>query len=87
MDSPTDEESAEETPVKVKGKGKGPAVMRKGSGWTAVQRERNRLMHRLNLLHSHLYQIKASVKTLEVEHDEVMEKLSRIVANLEELDV
>jgi len=73
--------------VKVKGKGKGPAVVRKGSGWMVVQRERNQLKHRLNLLHSHLYQIKASVKALEVEHDEVMEELSGIIADLEELDV
>jgi len=86
VDSPTDEESTEEMPVKVKGKGKGPAVVRKGSGWTAVQRERNWLARRLNL-HSRLYQIKASVKTLKVEHNEVMEELSGIIADLEELDV
>ena len=72
--------------VKVKGKEKGPVVVRKGSRWTVVQRERNRLARQLNL-HSRLYQIKASVKTLKVEHNEVMEELSGIIADLEELDV
>ena len=81
-----DEEESEEEPV-VSKKEKGRQASRKVIGKTSVQRQRDQLARQLNLLHSRLFQIRANVKALEVEHQEVMEELSDVVLGLEDLDL
>ena len=81
-----DEEESEEEPVASR-KGKGRQASRKVVGKTSAQRQRDQLARRLNLLHSQLFQIRANVKALEVEHQEVMEELSDVVLGLEDLDL
>ncbi|KAF8130598.1 hypothetical protein EV363DRAFT_1450400 [Boletus edulis] len=75
----------DETPVKSKGKGK--ALAKKPTGQTPVQKQRDVLARRLNLLHSWMYQIRANLKALEVEQDEVLAEVSNVVGELEELDI
>ena len=81
-----DEEESKEELV-VSKKGKGCQASRKVIGKTSVQRQRDQLARRLNLLHSRLFQIRANVKALEVEHQEVTEELSDVVLGLEDLDL
>ena len=81
-----DEEESEEEPVTSK-KGKGRQALRKVIGKTSVQWQQDQLARQLNLLHSRLFQIRANVKALEVEHQEVMEALSDVVIRLEDLDL
>ena len=81
-----DKEESEEELVASK-KGKGCQASRKVIGKTSVQRQRDQLAWRLNLLHSQLFQICTNVKALEVEHQEVMEELSDVVLGLEDLDL
>ena len=81
-----DEEESEKEPVASR-KGKGHRASRKVVGKTSVQWQRDQLARRLNLLHSRLFQIRANVKALEVEHQEVMEELSDVVLRLKDLDL
>jgi septal ring factor EnvC (AmiA/AmiB activator) len=80
-----DDIEEDETPVKSKGKGKAPA--KKLTGQTPVQKQRDVLARRLNALHSRMYQIRANLKALEVEQDEVLAEVSDVVGELEELDI
>ena len=52
-----------------------------------AQKRHDQLARRLGLLHSRLYQVRGSIKALEVEHSEVMAELSEVVVELKELDV
>ena len=80
-------ESKSEAPS-TKGKGKErPAPRKAGTSMSPAQKGRDQLARRLGLLHSRLYQVRGSIKALEVEHSEVMVELSEVVVELEELDV
>jgi len=78
------EEEAELTPVK--GKERQRPAPKKVTGKSAAQKARDGLARRMGLLHSHLYQVRANIKALEVEHSEVMAKLDDIIQELVDMD-
>ena len=79
------EGEGELTPAQSKGKAR--AVLKKTGGKSEARKTRDALAHRLNHLHSQLFQIRAKVKELEVEHAVVMSKVSKIVEALEDMDL
>ena len=68
-------------------KGKAHAVPKKTGGKSEARKTRDVLAHHLNHLHSQLFQIRAKVKELEVEHAVVMLEVSEIVEGLEDMDL
>ena len=68
-------------------KGKACAVPKKIGGKSEVRKTRDVLACCLNHLHSRLFQIRAKVKELEVEHVVVMSEVSEIVEALEDMDL
>ena len=83
-----DESESESEAPSAKGKGKErPALRKTGTGMSQAQKGHDQLTRRLGLLHSWLYQVRGSIKALEVEHSEVMAELSEVVVELKELDV
>ena len=68
-------------------KGKARVVPKKTGGKSEARKTRDMLAHRLNHLHSQLFQIRAKVKELEVEHAVVMSEVSKIVEALEDMDL
>ena len=79
------EDEGELTPAQLKGKAR--AVPKKTGGKLEVRKTRDMLACRLNHLHSRLFQIRAKVKELEVEHAVVMSEVSEIVEALEDMDL
>ena len=73
------------TPAQSKGKAR--VVMKKTSGKSEVRKTRDALARRLNHFHSRLFQIRAKVKELEVEHAVVTSEVSEIVEALEDMDL
>ena len=73
------------TPAQSKGKAR--AVLKKTGGKSEARKTRDALARRLNHLHSRLFQIRAKVKELEVEHAVVMLEVSKIVEALEDMDL
>ena len=84
VDNETEDEG-ELTPAQLKGKAR--AVPKKTGGKSEVRKTRDTLARRLNHLHSRLFQIRAKVKELEVEHAVVMSEVSEIVEALEDMDL
>ena len=68
-------------------KGKAHTVPKKTGGKSEARKTRDALACRLNHLHSQLFQIRAKVKELEVEHAVVMSEVSKIVEALEDMDL
>ena len=68
-------------------KGKACVVPKKTGGKLETRKTRDKLVRRLNHLHSWLFQIQAKVKELEVEHAVVMSEVSEIVEALEYMDL
>ena len=68
-------------------KGKVRAVPKRTSGKSEVRKTRDALAHRLNHLHSRLFQIRAKVKELEVEHVVVMSEVGEMVEALKDMDL
>ena len=79
------EDEGELTPAQSKGKAR--AVPKKTGGKSEARGTRDALARRLNHLHSRLFQIRAKVKELEVEHAVVMSEVSEIVEALEDMDL
>ena len=79
------EDEGELTPAQ--SKGKACAVLKKTRGKSEVRKTRDALACHLNHLHSWLFQIRAKVKELEVEHAVVMSEVSKIVEALEDMDL
>ena len=79
------EDKGEITPAQ--SKGMAHAVPKKTSGKSEARKTWDVLVHRLNHLHSRLFQIWAKVKELEVEHAMVMSEVSEIVEALEDMDL
>ena len=82
-----DESEAEGEMTPAQSKGKARAVPKKTSGKSEARKTRDALVHRLNHLHSWLFQIRAKVKELEVEHAVVMSEVSEIVEALKDMDL
>ena len=83
-----DDETKDEgelTPAQSKGKAR--AVPKKTGGKLDVRKTQDALARRLNHLHSWLFQIRAKVKELEVEHAVVMSEVSEIVEALKDMDL
>ena len=83
-----DEESEDEgeiTPAQSKGKVR--AVLKKTSSKLEARKTRDMLAHRLNHLHSWLFQIRVKVKELEVEYGVLMSEVSEIVEAHEDMDL
>ena len=78
------EEEAELTLVK--GKERQKPAPKKVTGKLAAQKARDGLAQRMGLLHSHLYQVRANIKALKVEHSEVMAELDNIIQELVDMD-
>ena len=74
-----DESEAEGEMTPAQSKGKAHAVPKKTSSKLEARKTWDALVHRLNHLHSWLFQIWAKVKELEVEHAVVMSEVSEIV--------
>ena len=68
-------------------KGKAHAVPKKTGGKLEVRKTWDALARHLNHLHSWLFQIRAKVKELEVEHAVVMLEVSEIVEALKDMDL
>ena len=68
-------------------KGKARAVPKKTGGKLEARKTRDTLACRLNHLHFRLFQIRAKVKELEVEHAVVMSEVSEIVEALKDMDL
>ena len=79
------EGEGEITPAQSKGKAR--AVPKKTGGKSEAGKTRDALARCLNHLHSQLFQIRAKVKELEVEHAVVMSEVSEIVEALEDMDL
>ena len=79
------EGEGELTPAQSKRKAR--AVPKKTGGKSEARKTRDALARRLNHLHSRLFQIRAKVKELEVEHVVVMSEVSEIVEALEDMDL
>ena len=79
------EDEGELTPAQLKGKA--CAVPKKTGGKLEARKTQDTLARRLNHLHSRLFQIRAKVKELEVEHAVVMSEVSEIVEALEDMDL
>ena len=60
---------------------------KKTGGKSEARKTQDALVCRLNHLHSRLFQIRAKVKELEVEHVVVMSEVSEIVEALEDMDL
>ena len=82
-----DESKAEGEMTLAHSKGKAHAVPKKTGGKLEARKTRDALVCRLNHLHSRLFQIRAKVKELEVEHTMVMSEVSEIVEALEDMDL
>ena len=83
-----DEESEDEGEITLaQSKGKACAMPKKTGGKSEARKIRNALACHLNHLHSQLFQIRAKVKELEVEHTVVMSEVSEIVEALEDMDL
>ena len=59
----------------------------RNSGKSEARKTQDALACHLNHLHSRLFQIRAKVKELEVEHAVVMSEVSEIVEALEDMDL
>ena len=68
-------------------KGKARTVPKKTGSKSEVRKTQDVLACCLNHLHSQLFQIRAKVKELEVEHAMVMSEVSEIVEALEDMDL
>ena len=79
------EGEGELTPAQSKGKAR--AVPKKTGSKSEARKTRDALARCLNHLHSRLFQIRAKVKDLEVEHAVVMSEVSEIVEALEDMDL
>ena len=73
------------TPAQSKGKVR--AVPKKTGSKSEARKTQDALARHLNHLHSRLFQIRAKVKELEVEHAVVMSEVSEIVEALEDMDL
>ena len=82
-----DESEAEGEMTLAQSKGKACAVLKKTGGKSEARKTWDALACRLNHLHSRLFQIRAKVKELEVEHAVVMSEVSEIVETLEDMDL
>ena len=79
------EGEGETTPAQSKGKAR--VVPKKTGGKSEARKTQDTLARHLNHLHSRLFQIRAKVKELEVEHVVVMSEVSEIVEALEDMDL
>ena len=82
-----DESKAEGEITLAQSKGKARMVLKKTGSKSEARKTRDTLAHYLNHLHSQLFQIRAKVKELEVEHAVVMSDVSEIVEALEDMDL
>ena len=84
-----DEESEDEGKITpAQSKGKAHVVPKKASGKLEARKTRDALVCRLNHLHSWLFQIRAKVKELEVEHAIVMSSLtSHLLPNANQVNL
>lgn len=58
----------------------------KPTGRAAYYRERDRICREMNALHARLFQIRASLHAIDVEHEQVLADLNGHRLALEELD-
>ena len=82
-----DETEGEGEITPAQSKGKACAVPKKTGGKSEARKTRDALARSLNHLHSRLFQIRAKVMELEVEHVVVMSEVSEIVEALEDMDL
>ena len=82
-----DETESEGKITPAQSKGKVRAVLKKTGGKSEARKTQDALACCLNHLHSRLFQIRAKVKELEVEHVVVMSEVSEIVEALEDMDL
>ena len=85
---PTENETEDEGEITpAQSKGKAHVVPKKTGSKLEAWKTQDTLAHRLNHLHSRLFQIRAKVKELEVEHAVVMSEVSEIVEALKDMDL